>query len=429
VDPDQAVDARSVTETLRRHGTPRTPVERLTLAHLAFRGLQTAALSHDRVVDIARRALPPEDPGTVGELDDLALPLAGMALYFSDACREAEDAFGAALARAQRSGARMAFATASFFRGASRVLQGRLLDAAADLDAALEAADDGWAHSLPSCRAMRALVALERDEPARADALLELPGGDDRWVAHPTFPYVLCVRGVRATQDGRPDDGLALLLRAGARQEELGIRNAAVLHWRAEAACSAMAAGEPRVARRHADELDALAARYGGGRLLGIAHRTAARVREGDEALGLLHRAAATLERSEARLELARTLLELGAAQRRAGRRTEARETLRRAVDVAGACGAAALATRGTDELRVAGGRPRRLRTSGADALTSGERRVAQLAGEGLSNREIAQRLFVTRRTVETHLTHVYAKLGVGRDALADALTPVDPSR
>lgn len=426
VDPDQAVAEHAVAETLRRHGVPRTPVERLTLAHLAFRGLQTAALPHERVVEIARRALPPADPAEVGELDELALPLAGMCLYFSDASREGEDAFTAAIGRAQARGARIPFATASFFRGASRYLQGRLLDAAADYDLALDAVEDGWAHSLPSCRAMRALVALERDEAAQATELLELPGGDGRWEAHPTYPYVLCVRGVLATDAGRPDEGLELLLRAGRRQEELGIHNPAVLHWWSEAACSALASGRPDVARRLADELDARAARYGGRRLAGIARRTAAHVRDGDEALDLLDDAVTALEGSEARLELARALLDLGSAQRRAGLRTTARETLRRAVDVAGACGSTVLAARGTDELRVAGGRPRRTRTSGADALTSGERRVAQLAGQGLSNREIAQRLFVTRRTVETHLTHVYGKLGVGREALAAALGPDD---
>uniref|UniRef100_UPI00349EACF9 hypothetical protein n=1 Tax=Leadbetterella sp. DM7 TaxID=3235085 RepID=UPI00349EACF9 len=76
------------------------------------------------------------------------------------------------------------------------------------------------------------------------DALLTLPGGDERWTEHPTFPYVLATRGVRATNDGRPDEGLALLLRSGERQEAQGIRNPSVMHWQAEAALAAFAVGD-----------------------------------------------------------------------------------------------------------------------------------------------------------------------------------------
>ena len=72
-------------------------------------------------------------------------------------------------------------------------------------------------------------------------------------------------------------------------------------------------------------------------------------------------------------------------------------------------------------ELQAAGARPRRVAVTGVDALTAGERRVAELAADGLSNREVAQALFVTTKTVETHLGHVYRKLGVtGRDELSE---------
>lgn len=83
---------------------------------------------------------------------------------------------------------------------------------------------------------------------------------------------------------------------------------------------------------------------------------------------------------------------------------------------------------RAEDELRAAGARPRRRVQSGADSLTASELRVARLAAEGRSNTEIAQELFVSLKTVETHLSHAYAKLGLSgqgaRGHLAQALRP-----
>jgi len=88
-------------------------------------------------------------------------------------------------------------------------------------------------------------------------------------------------------------------------------------------------------------------------------------------------------------------------------------------------CGAIALTERTRTELIAAGGRPRRLVLSGLDSLTPGERRIAQLAADGLSNRDIAQNLFITTRTVEGHLTHAYQKLAItSREQLPAALTP-----
>ncbi|HZB74630.1 MAG TPA: helix-turn-helix transcriptional regulator, partial [Solirubrobacteraceae bacterium] len=113
------------------------------------------------------------------------------------------------------------------------------------------------------------------------------------------------------------------------------------------------------------------------------------------------------------------------AALRRANRRAEARESLRAGMELAGRCGADALSQRAHEELLVAGARPRRLMFSGPEALTPSERRVAELAAEGQSNREIAQALFVTTKTVEVHLTSAYRKLDIGsRVQLAGALAP-----
>ncbi|HEX6022969.1 MAG TPA: helix-turn-helix transcriptional regulator, partial [Solirubrobacter sp.] len=125
------------------------------------------------------------------------------------------------------------------------------------------------------------------------------------------------------------------------------------------------------------------------------------------------------------RLESLRALVELGALLRRRGRTEAAREPLRAALHIADRDGAVRLAERARGELRAAGARPRRAALSGREALTTAERRVATLAAEGRTNRQIAQELFVTQRTVETHLTHTFAKLNISsREELAAALWP-----
>jgi len=116
-------------------------------------------------------------------------------------------------------------------------------------------------------------------------------------------------------------------------------------------------------------------------------------------------------------------VVDLGAALRRANQRAEARQPLREGLDLAARIGAVALAERARDELIATGARPRSVATTGVDSLTASERRVATLAADGLSISEMAQRLFVTRKTVESHLYAAYRKMDVStREALTAAL-------
>ena len=136
-----------------------------------------------------------------------------------------------------------------------------------------------------------------------------------------------------------------------------------------------------------------------------------------------LREAARLLERSPRRLEHARVLADLGGALRRANRRADAREPLKNAMDLAERYGAHALTERARQDLLATGARPRRVMRSGREALTASELRVAELAAAGNTITQIAQSLFVTRKTVESHLYAAYRKLDVNtRDELAAAM-------
>jgi DNA-binding CsgD family transcriptional regulator len=126
-----------------------------------------------------------------------------------------------------------------------------------------------------------------------------------------------------------------------------------------------------------------------------------------DGALAHLDDALVQHERLPVPLERARTLLVLGAVQRRAKRKAAARSALEESLAIAGQIGARLWVERARAELQRVGGRSR------SQGLTPTESRVAALVAEGRTNREVADALFVTVRTVEANLTRVYAKLGV----------------
>jgi DNA-binding CsgD family transcriptional regulator len=222
--------------------------------------------------------------------------------------------------------------------------------------------------------------------------------------------------------------GLEDTLDTGRHSDALGGRNPAFMAWRSQAALALLQLGDRGEARRLAAEELELARTWGAPRALGAALRAAGLAEGGARGLGLLKEAVEVLTNSPAKLEHAKARTELGAALGRANRRSEAREQLRRAVELATICGAGPLAGRANSELRATGARPRRIALSGVESLTPSEGRVAQMAAEGPTNREIAQALFVTPKTVEIHLSSVYRKLGISsRAQLPTALA--EPSR
>ena len=259
---------------------------------------------------------------------------------------------------------------------------------------------------------------LERGKLDEAAELVDSAGMDGELPPAFIFSGVAWSRGLVRAAQGRNADALADFLDCGRREQAWREVNPAVVPWRSHAALAHAQLGQHAEARRLACEELELARRYGAPRAIGIALRALGLVEEAagnpDEGLEHLSEAVAVLERSEARLEHARALTDLGAALRRTGHRVRGREPLRRGLDLADRCGATVLVRSARTELLVAGGRPRRRRLSGAEALTPSERRIAEMAAGGCSNRKIAQDLFVTVKTVEGHLGRAYGKLGIG---------------
>jgi DNA-binding CsgD family transcriptional regulator len=218
-------------------------------------------------------------------------------------------------------------------------------------------------------------------------------------------------RGRLRVGQGRISEGLEDFEGVGADLTRVLVTCPSFLPWRSEAALAHLALGDQEAAGRLAEDELQLASAFGAPRALGVAKRAAGVVAGGERGEFLLREAIDAFDHCEARLERARTLADLGAMLRRRNRRTEARELLREALDAAHRVGAKRLAEQAETDLRATGARPRRVVLTGLDSLTASERRVAELAGQNLTNREIAQLLFITDRTVEGHLTSVFRKL------------------
>lgn len=264
----------------------------------------------------------------------------------------------------------------------------------------------------PWGRAMLALALTARGDVPGAVAAA---GEDDPGEATSFAVTLLAARGEARVAAGRLVDGIADLERAAGwcERKQFGEPVGEEVCRRRELALALHRAGREEEARALAGRALDQARRVGASRLVGESLRTHALVAAGGPAIAELEEAVALLASSPARLAEARAQVELGAALRRANHRAAARDPLRRGLDLALHCGAVGLARRAETELRATGAKPRRLELTGVAALTPSERRVAQLAAGGATNREIAQELFVTLRTVEGHLSNTFRKLDV----------------
>ena len=402
-----------------------TPGERAILAELAYAAL-IASEPVDAVINLATLALGGERLTAEHPLASHSVLNAIWALVYSEQHELAMRAYDALIARAREAGSPISFAWFASRRSQLHYLRGEIPDALADARAALDAGGQFGQSLLVAglyARLIDALLAAgDIEAAARA---LEVSGTGEELPEMLQFFPVMLSRGRLRLAQGATEAGIEDLLGAERLLVRLGITNPAVAgaHCHSTAGVALAGLGRTDEARELlAGELSA-ARRFGAHNTLGISLRAAGLIEGGATGIEYLREAVAHLERSPARLELARARADLGAALRRAGKRREAQQELRAALDLADRCEGKVVAERARSELLITGARPRRARIGGVEALTASERRVAQLAAEGMTNRQIAQTLFISQSTVVTHLSHCYQKLNIGsREQLADEL-------
>ena len=406
------------------HGGLGSEILLATMAHYRYR----LGLHRELAVELARRALA---PGTLLTSGSIAFYYALNVLPRSGLLDEGVSILDQAVAQARRRGDIFNVAFLLMWRGQHQTHRGDLRAAVADLREAIDlCVAHGMRVAWPYNIGFLALALLEQGETEEAARVIDEGGFPEQLPLDQVhLVWFRLYRGRLRIEAGSPERGVEELLQVGETVRLVPFDNPSSVPWRSWAAEGLRLLDRHDEARALAVEELTLARRWGSPETIGVSLRTLGLVEGGTAGLGLLREAVEVLAGSESRLEHARALVDLGAALRRGNQRTEARERLRDGVDLARRIGAFGLAGRGNEEIAATGVRPRKVLQAGLDALTASERRVAQLAADGLSNKEIAQTLFVTIKTVETHLSHAYRKLEItSRARLHTALLTPPPS-
>jgi DNA-binding CsgD family transcriptional regulator len=398
---------------LARGRPPFEAVARIVSAQEQFMHGGPAAAVTEEVEAALTVGLPPSTVVTAGLV-------ALTTLRFGERYEVATRLLDAALEGARREGHATRQGIIHGQRAAIALAQGSLHDAQVEAETGLLLVEESH-FVTPQLVAIAMVVHLERGELDIAADLARRVTAVQIAENHTYTADFLTARGRLRIAQGQVEEGVADLLWCGQRVEALGLSwpNA----WKAYAAPAVAWLGDHQLAVKLAREQLAAARRVGAPGALGLSLRTAGLAIGGQEGLTLLREAVAVLERSVARLELAQALADLGSELSRSGLRTDGRDALRRAISLAGQCGAVALAESAMAGLHAGPGRRARLELTGPGALTAAEWRVCRQAADGQTNREVAQTLFVTEKTVERHLSSAYQKLGIrSRFQLAAAI-------
>ena len=392
-------------------------LRRTVLAHRAWAGTERGVPDAAACAALAREAL---------EGDELlhdagrraAFHLATRALVMADHADEAHAAIARLRDHAIQRGSLRLHAAAAWYAADLALRRGHLAEAEDEARSALCLVDDDVSVLTGGSASVLVCALAERGAVDEARDVLRERGLEGSMEGMPWESAVIHARARLWLAAGDYERALAEALLSGSLREDCGRPNPTWTPWRSTAALALAHLGRREEAVAMADAELALAERFGAPvPIAGALHARA--VAEPDDAarVALCERALAVAAGTPALLESVRARLELGSTLARMGRRIEARDALRPALSDADAAGAVLLAQRARRELVATGLRPRHAALEGAAALTPRQRQVCELAATGKGNRQIAQALFLSIKTVETHLAAGYRKLGVGTRA------------
>ena len=403
-----AVQARQVAE---RSGQPGVRAKAMAVwANAAFQVGDARALGAARE---AMRQMPPAPPDDIETLWGWSVPTAfGMIAMRSERYTEADEVFAALATRAERRGIRPVSVWAVAFRAELAWRRGRLREALRLVDdAARFPIGIPWATAL--ALALRGCILVDTGHVAEAEASFDRAEADGTGLG-PAQLWARFGRAALAAHRGRHGVAADLLLGAIERADALGVRDPGSLPWHLDAAQACARCGRQEQARRLVEHTLAQARAFGRRGLEAAALRQAACLAGRDDEIAaaeLFRQALEALSGLDLPLERGRALLDYGILLRQTGRLPQARQVLGEAAEVLEGCGAERWRRVAEAERRGAGGRSRR--SPRPDLLTPQEDRIAQLVAEGHSNRQIAAHLWISPKTLETHLSHMYAKLGL----------------
>jgi DNA-binding CsgD family transcriptional regulator len=411
--PGRQVERQERLEALDRRAIGDREIARAVVAHKAWLATELGGLPAVSAAELAADAL--RDGVLLDATPNRAAYLLALrTLVLADHQREARAAIDALRDAAELRGSLPLRAIAAWHAGELALRCGQVAEAEREGRAALALAGDALRPVSRGALEVLVRALAERGAFDEAEAVMLRHGLD--------APSFARARLLLATSEYAAAHAEACA--AGARAEARGRLNPSWVPWRSTAAIALAHLGRRDEAAALADEEVARAQQFGAPiPLAGALHARAVAEPDDRARIEICLRALRAVDGVAAVLDTVRIRLELGSTLLRTGSRVQAREALRPALADADAVGAVPLAKRARRELVATGLRPRRAAIEGAASLTPRQRQICSLAAAGRANREIARALFLSVKTVETHLAAGYRKLGISsRAELSGAL-------
>ncbi len=388
-----------------------TPGERLVLTHVLADQAASGGAPAAEIREAGRRILAGGDLLTEAGANSPTYIYLGTALTWAGAYEDVIKLTTEGIRRGREEGLPAAVSYSAALRSGCALLIGDL--DLAEFDSALVVTELAGADPMSFAVALAWYleVLVHRGRTGEARDVLDSSGLTGDLPELGTIDFLMLARGSLLLVEGDTEKALSEFEDVGRRATRATYTNPAAMDWRSRAALAHHELGAIERARELADDELARAEAFGTARSRGVALIAKGSVAPGEEGVGLLEEAVSLLS-GVSPVETARATIALGEALHRCGD-DSARQVLYRGLSAAQEAGSALLGDRAILSLRATGARPRRRERTGLESLTRQELRAAELAADGLSNPDIAKQMYLTRRTVEMHLSNAYRKLGI----------------